>query len=383
MSSPFPLVPLSEILEQDLDFIDAPEPREYKKLSVKLYGKGVSLDVPADGTLLRMPRHQLAKAGQVILSEIWGKRGAIGIVPPEGEGALCTSHFFLFNVRKDRVQPAWLKAIFEANYLEEQLNAGAHGTTGYAAVRPAHLLAAKIPLPDPPEQKRIVARIEALAGRIEEARSLREFIRRLYRAALLSRFQRLTLEARWEPISLVAPLRRRPITVEPDVEYHELGIRSFGNGTFHKAGITGFELGDKKMFQIEPGDLIFNVVFAWEGAVAVASHEDRGRVGSHRFLTCVPTPGLATSEFLRFYFLSPHGLDQLGRASPGGAGRNRTLSISALSALRVPIIDYRAQLSFDEIQHKFSEIGEISIQSDRQAETLTGAALAKAFAGEL
>ena len=37
-----------------------------------------------------------AKAGQVILSEIWGKKGAIGLVPPDGEGALVTSHFFLF-----------------------------------------------------------------------------------------------------------------------------------------------------------------------------------------------------------------------------------------------------------------------------------------------
>jgi hypothetical protein len=36
---------------------------------------------------LKMKRHQLAKAGQVILSEIWRKKGAIGFVPLEGEGA--------------------------------------------------------------------------------------------------------------------------------------------------------------------------------------------------------------------------------------------------------------------------------------------------------
>ncbi len=87
-----------------------------------------------------MKRHQLAKSGQVILSEIWGKKGAIGFVPPEGEGALCTSHFFLFDVREDRLEPAYLQAIFTANYLQDQLNAGAKGTTGYAAVRPTHLL---------------------------------------------------------------------------------------------------------------------------------------------------------------------------------------------------------------------------------------------------
>src|ERR1700694_5395927 len=99
MRSSWPRVRLSELLTHYQEYIEAVEPRLYRKLSVKLYGKGVVLDAPADGTLLKMRRHQLARAGQVILSEIWGKKGAIGLVPAEGEGALCTSHFFLFNVR--------------------------------------------------------------------------------------------------------------------------------------------------------------------------------------------------------------------------------------------------------------------------------------------
>jgi type I restriction enzyme, S subunit len=107
------------------------------------------------------------------LSEIWGKKGAIGLVPTEGDGALCTSHFFLFDVNRDKLEPRYLQGIFTANYLEDQLNAEAKGTTGYAAVRPKHLLSACIPLPPLPEQRRIVARIEELAARIEEARGLR------------------------------------------------------------------------------------------------------------------------------------------------------------------------------------------------------------------
>src|SRR4051794_40739350 len=106
MSGAFPLVPLGEVLTQYREYIDSPEPREYPKLSVKLYGKGVVLDAPADGSSLRMQRHQIAKSGQVILSEIWGKKGAIGFVPPEGDGALCTSHFFLFDVNQEKLEPA-------------------------------------------------------------------------------------------------------------------------------------------------------------------------------------------------------------------------------------------------------------------------------------
>jgi type I restriction enzyme, S subunit len=171
--SQWPMVPLREVLTQHTGYIGAPESRTYPKLSVKLYGKGVVLDTPTDGAGLKMKRHQLAKVGQVILSEIWGKKGAIGFVPQAGEGALCTSHFFLFDVTREKLLPKWLEYIFKANYLQEQLDLEAKGTTGYAAVRPAHLLKATIPLPPLAEQRRLVERIDALAGKIEEAKRLR------------------------------------------------------------------------------------------------------------------------------------------------------------------------------------------------------------------
>ena len=176
MSNDWPTVPLNEVLIHYQEYIDSPEPKIYLKLSVKLYGKGIVLDPPVDGALLKMKRHQIAKTGQVILSEIWGKKGAVGFVPPEGNGALCTSHFFLFDIHYDKIEPKYLQAIFTANYLQNQLDAEAKGTTGYAAVRPKHLLSAKIPLPSLDEQRRIVARIEELATKIGEARNLRSEI---------------------------------------------------------------------------------------------------------------------------------------------------------------------------------------------------------------
>lgn len=166
MTSHWPMAPLSEVLTHNTVYIDAPEPREYPKLSLRLYGKGVVLDAPADGMSLKMKRHQLAKSGQVILSEIWGKKGAIGFVPTEGAGALCTSHFFLFDVNQAKIERGWLQAIFTANHLTEQLGAQAFGTTGYAAVRPKHLLSANIPLPPLEEQRRIVTRIEYFGDKV-------------------------------------------------------------------------------------------------------------------------------------------------------------------------------------------------------------------------
>ena len=106
------------------------------------------------------------------------------------------------------------------------------------------------------------------------------------------------------------------------------------------------QLGDKRVYRIEPGDLLFSNVFAWEGAIAVTQPEDAGRVGSHRFISCVPHDGLTTAEYLRYYFLTDEGMTKIRDASPGGAGRNRTLGLSKLMDLNVPIPSMEVRKAF-------------------------------------
>jgi type I restriction enzyme S subunit len=129
---------------------------------------------------------------------------------------------------------------------------------------------------------------------------------------------------------------RRPIDVQPDALYYQIGIRSHGRGVFLKDAVTGAELKNKRVFWLEPGDLVFNIVFAWEGAVAVVGPTDRRRCGSHRFPTYLARPGVCTVEFLRLFFQTPTGLRLLGLASPGSAGRNRTLNQGMLLGMSVP-----------------------------------------------
>lgn len=136
----------------------------------------------------------------------------------------------------------------------------------------------------------------------------------------------------------IAPICRRPAEVDINASYPELGIRSFGRGTFHKPPLAGIDIGAKKLYEIHPGDLVFSNVFAWEGAVAVATASDAGRFGSHRFIACAVDPNRADAKFVCSYLTaSPEGLEQLQRASPGGAGRNRTLGLEKLVEIKVPV----------------------------------------------
>jgi len=259
----------------------------------------------------------------------------------------------------------------------------AQGSTNYAAIRPSDVLGYKLPLPPLTEQRRIVARIEALSDRIEEVHGLKQKIKADERHMLLSTFSKLIATGTLQPMGRVAPITRRPVKVEMESMYPELGIRSFGKGTFHKSPVAGIEIGSKKLFCIEPGDLVFNNVFAWEGAVAVAKTEDAGRVGSHRFIACVPRKDVATASFLCFYFLTEEGLKKLGDASPGGAGRNRTLGLEALGAIQVPLPPYEKQLQFDDLQSKVDALKKLQTETAAELAALLPSILDKAFKGEL
>lgn len=156
-----------------------------------------------------------------------------------------------------------------------------------------------------------------------------------------------------ERLGSLVHLARRQVEVHASREYREIGVRSFGRGIFHKPPVTGAEIGAKRVFAIAQGDLVVSNVFAWEGAVAIATEGDDGRIGSHRFMTWAPLSEQVDVRYLLHYLTSDVGVAQLRKASPGSAGRNKTLSIKAFQELRVPLPDVDRQraivLRLDEL----------------------------------
>lgn len=116
-----------------------------------------------------------------------------------------------------------------------------------------------------------------------------------------------------------------PVNVESNKKYVQIGIRSHGKGLFYKEPVLGKALGNKQVFWIQPNCFILNVVFAWEQAITKTTENEIGMIGSHRFPMYRPKNDLVDIDYLIYYFLTKRGTDILEAASPGGAGRNRTL----------------------------------------------------------
>ena len=139
------------------------------------------------------------------------------------------------------------------------------------------------------------------------------------------------------PLSKLVEKVAHPVAVDPKAQYQEIGIRSHGKGLFDKEPVLGAELGEKRVFWVEPNCLILNIVFAWEQAVGTTEEKDRGKIASHRFPMYKPRVGKADVKYLEYLFKTPYGKHILSAASPGGAGRNKTLGQSEFLNTTVPV----------------------------------------------
>lgn len=144
-------------------------------------------------------------------------------------------------------------------------------------------------------------------------------------------------ETKYLPLSEVAPLVRREVSIDPAADYVELGVRSFHKGTFHRRTLKGAEFTWQGLYRINKNDLVFSNIMAWEGAVAMARPEDDGCIGNHRMLTCACDPERVNPGFLAQYFKTPEGMAKLVGASTGTVARNRTLTATALGRMEVPV----------------------------------------------
>ncbi|WP_172643798.1 restriction endonuclease subunit S [Rhizobium leguminosarum] len=372
-------VQLGTVLVPSRNFVRIEPNRPYKQITARLWGRGLELRGICDGSEIAAERQVAVNTGDFLISKIDARHGAFGLVPESLSGAVVSNDFPCFAINTEVMDSDFLNWFSKTESFIALCKKSSTGSTNRVRLKEDRFLALEIPQPDLNEQRRIAERLNTVQKSLQDRLSTLEEIERDTKAMLQNAFFEIVDGSEYRPLAEVAPLVRRPVQVELDGEYHELGVRSFGNGTFHKPTLAGADVGNKRLFEIHEGDLLFNIVFAWEGAIAVPSERDHGRVGSHRFLTCVPNPKTATAQFLRYYLLSPEGLHKVGKASPGGAGRNRTLGIKKAEEITVPVPSIATQMKFDELCAYVEEIRTIRASTGKEANALLPAMLHEIF----
>jgi type I restriction enzyme S subunit len=169
--------PLGDLLKRSEKIVTINPLETYKQVTVRLWGRGVILRDEVSGSEISAAKRYEVKPRQFILSKIDARNGAFGLVPPDLDGAVVSGDFPVFDINSDRLEPKYLEWKSKTEEFVDLCRAASEGTTNRVRLKEGKFLRLSISLPPLPEQRRIVAKIEALAARIDEARRLRKQVR--------------------------------------------------------------------------------------------------------------------------------------------------------------------------------------------------------------
>ena len=175
---------------------------------------------------------------------------------------------------------------------------------------------------------------------------------------------------------VVTPIKRA--VPKPDKPYWRLGIKSWAKGTF-RAYVDQPETVDMdELYEVHENDLVVNITFAWEHAIAVAAKDDQGLLVSHRF----PTYEFKDNQVPNFYksvISQKLFKDMLEHISPGGAGRNRVLNQKDFLNLPCYIPSFSEQEKISEILDHYDKLIKLCEAKLNEYKSLKKTCLSKMF----
>lgn len=290
-------------------------------------------------------------------SETADEVGMCSVLLEEVENMYLNS--FCFGFRFDDfklLDPKFSSYLFRGEQIRKEITLLAQGSTRFNLSK-SELQKLKIPIPPLPEQLKIASILETWDNAIKINKKILdnlELMKKVMSVNVLAgktRFKSFNRDNKiikkngflipddWEVKNLSSVLNQIKKSVKPekDLSYKQLGIRSHAKGIFYKEAVTGLSLGNKSVFAVEPNCFILNIVFAWEHAIAKTTFAESDMIVSHRFPMYKPSENILDLDYLLYFFKSKKGKDLLGLASPGGAGRNKTLGQKEFLKLKIPI----------------------------------------------
>jgi len=176
MKKDWPLVPLAEVLKP----ISRPESvdpeKTYRILGAHWYAGGLYVKDTLSGSEIRADKVFRVEKGDFVYNRLFAWKGSFAVATETNARCYVSNEFPCFEIIKERAAARFLWRYFSrVSAWEEALGLSTGGTpTSRNRLKEEKFLAMEIPLPPLPEQRRIVARIEELATKINEARDFRQ-----------------------------------------------------------------------------------------------------------------------------------------------------------------------------------------------------------------
>lgn len=297
----------------------------------------VDLSVVKEITLKpsEVDRYSLRK-GDVLFTEggDFDKLGRGTVWNGEIEPCLHQNHVFAVRPNLDCLLSEFLSFQAACEYGRRYFQLSSKQSTNLASINSTQLKQFPVLLPPLLEQRKIAEILRTWDETIERCLLVIKLREKQFKGML-------DLLINWEfgknrPLRDVLSSVSRQVP-RPDHPYRALSIRSHGKGTFERFVENPESVAMDQLFVAKAGDLIVNITFAWEGAIALIPDAHDGGLVSHRFPMFEPNMKYVNPRYLRHVVRTPRFTFLLGIISPGGAGRNRVLNKHDFLELEIPL----------------------------------------------
>jgi len=330
----------------------------------------------------------------VIMSTVRPYLKAFAVIPPEYDNQICSTGFAVLSCNSGILPKFLLYALFSEVVIEQcnKMMIGAH----YPALNNEQVSEIKIPLPPLPEQKRIVARIEALFSKIDEIKRLRKEANDLAKTLLPSALHEVFSKAdekgwRWVRLGEVCKVFSGSSAPQDD-RYFEAGkypfVRVQDLGKFGRTDnlveikdwVNDLAVNKFRLVKASKG----TIVFPKSGAAILTN--TRAILGVDAFIVShlaavQPLNNFVLSKFVYYW------LYQVNMANYIENPAYPSLKLSTIKNLQIPLPPLEEQKRIvaylDNIQQKAQALQRLQEEIEMEIERLRESILHKAFRGEL
>lgn len=400
MNKSWPTLKLGEVLMPVSRAEKVDPSKGYRLLGIRLEGRGPFLREAVLGSQISATTLFRVAAGDFIYSRLFAWRGAFGVVSPELDGCYVSGEFPAFISHANKIDLNFLFYWFRLPTTLKRVAADCTGSTPLTRNRfkEDFFLRLEIPLPPLPEQRRIVARIDQLAAKIDEARKLRihaiDETLSLPDSVAKRILDRLGDAAR-HPIGKLADvqggIQKGPHRIPSDNPTRYLTVAHVQRNRILTTDPRYFEVSPEEMerWRLFAGDVLViegNGSAEQIGRTALFRGEIKDCVHQNHVIRIRADKEQLDPEFLNMFINSPVGQDEVRTRSRTTSGL-RSLSVGRIKQIEVPvpplIQQKRCVIEFHAVKAQTERLRQDQDIVRRELDALLPSILDKAFKGEL
>ncbi len=243
-------------------------------------------------------------------------------------------HLIRMRPKKEICSPIFLYYNFKTQRVRNQFIVRGKTTT-MTTIGQDDISSVNISLPSKQEQEKIALFLTSVDTKIEQLTKKEQLLQQ-YKKSVMQKIFNQEIRFKdddgsefcdWEEYTLndfLIPALRE--VEKPKENYLAIGVRSHCKGTFQKPDSEPDKIAMDRLYVVKENDLIVNITFAWESAIAIVKKEDEGGLVSHRFPTYTFDEKISNSKYFQYVIIQKRFRIMLDLISPGGAGRNRVMS---------------------------------------------------------